>query len=147
MVRRKFADRADWRRVTRRRFSVSQRDTPGFTGYLTLLCIDEVLEPLYLVEGVLRVCVADRGFSWLQHFPVGTSYTLTTMFDARGSVVQWYIDICRGHGVDERRIPWFDDLYLDIVVTPEGRVQVLDAEELDEALHIGAISQEAYEFA
>ena len=147
MVRRKFADRADWRRVTGRRFSVSRHETAEFTGYLTLLCIDEVREPLYLEEGALRVCVADCGFSWLQHFPAGTNYTLTTMFDAQGGVVQWYIDICRSHGVDERGIPWFDDLYLDIVVTPGGRVQLLDAEELDEALHTGAISQEDYAFA
>ena len=147
MVKRKFADRADWRRVTGRRFSVSQRDTPEFCGYLTLLCIDEVLEPLYLEEPALRHCVADRGFSWLQHFPTDASYTLTTMFDAQGSVVQWYIDICRRHGVDERGIPWFDGLYLDVVVTPEGRVQPLDAEELEEALESAAICREDYEFA
>ena len=147
MVKRKFADRADWRRVTGRRFSVSQRDSTEFSGYLTLLCIDEVLEPLYLEEPALRLCVADRGFSWLQHFPTGTSYTLTTMFDAQGGVVQWYIDICRCHGVDERGIPWFDDLYLDVVVTPGGRVQLLDADELEEALARGAICREDYEFA
>ena len=147
MVRRKFADRADWRRVTGRRFSVSRHETAEFTGYLTLLCIDEVLEPLYLEEDGLRVCVADRGFSWLQHFPTDTGYTLTTMFDAQGNIVQWYIDICHCHGIDERGIPWFDDLYLDIVVTPEGRVQLLDAEELEEALASGAICREDYEFA
>jgi predicted RNA-binding protein associated with RNAse of E/G family len=81
--------------------------------------------------------LADAGFAWMTHFPHGAHHTVTTMYDAAGQVIQWYIDICRAHGVDEAGMPRFDHLYLDIVVYPDGRVVVLDEDELDAALVAG----------
>ncbi|WP_240620311.1 DUF402 domain-containing protein [Peribacillus acanthi] len=31
---------------------------------------------------------------WLQQFPWGKNHSVTTMLDANGDIVQWYIDIC-----------------------------------------------------
>lgn len=146
-MKRKSADRSWWRRVTRRRFSVTYIDTAEFTGYITLLNIDEVREPLTVRFKDRWLCVADQGFAWLQHFPKDTQYTLTTMFDAEGKIVEWYIDICKQHGIDEHGIPWYDDLYLDIVVVPPRETWIIDAEELDEALHQGKVSQAEYDLA
>lgn len=62
------------------------------------------------------------------------------MFDPDGRVVQWYIDICARHGVDARGVPWYDDLYLDIVVSPAGGRWLLDADELEAAVGAGVIT-------
>lgn len=146
MKRRSF-DRSDWTRVTASRFHVTYLETPEYTGYITLFAMDEVATPFYAQTAGEPTVLADSGFSWLQHFPRGARHTVTTMFDAMGKVVQWYIDICGGHGVDERGVPWFDDLYLDIVVTPAGQVALLDADELDQALRDGRISRRDHEAA
>lgn len=126
---------------------VQQIAGPAFSGSITLLIIDQCAEPFFVQLDGLPYCVVDTGYSWLQQFPSDTNHTVTTMFDADGTVVQWYIDICKRHGVDERGMPWFDDLYLDVVVAPHGTVALLDAEELESARRQGLVSLEDYNLA
>jgi predicted RNA-binding protein associated with RNAse of E/G family len=49
--------------------------------------------------------------------------------------------------VDERGVPWYEDLYLDIVVSPSGETLLLDVDELDEALRRQEITRGQYDFA
>lgn len=49
--------------------------------------------------------------------------------------------------MDERGVPWYDDLYLDIVVTPAGEVALLDDDESDQVLRDGCISRRDHEAA
>ncbi|WP_235863434.1 DUF402 domain-containing protein [Ureibacillus sinduriensis] len=108
--------------------------------------IEKVLKPLFVKNGVKEVCIINDGYSWLQHFPIGEKYSLTTMFDAEGAIVQSYIDICFEVGIEEN-IPWMDDLYLDIAVFPTGEVILMDADELDEALTHGVINKSMHDLA
>ena len=143
----KSADRPDWQRVVARRFVVQRIDSPNYRGYVTLLRLDEVREPFYVNFGQEQVCIADAGYDWVQHFPDGAPYVLLAAFNECGELVQWYIDIVEYTGVDESGVPWYADLYLDIVVSPTGETLLLDVEELDEALRRGRITQEQYDFA
>lgn len=140
MIKRRSAERLDWQRVTERRFTHTQMADPSFTGVVTLLCIDAVSEPLWIKTESQDFCIADAGYSWLQYFPSCENHAVTTMFDAHGQVIQWYIDIVKRHGLDAQGIPWWDDLYLDIIVTPDRKTAIIDQEELDEALQVGAIT-------
>jgi uncharacterized protein len=146
-MKRRSAERTDWAEITRRRFHSMHLDTPEFTGYRTLLLLDAVSTPFWTYLEAEPRCVADSGFAWLQHFPAGALHTVTTMFDQHGRLVQWYIDICAAQGIDERGVPWFDDLYLDIVVSPSGAHWLLDADELDSALGTGLISLADHDLA
>jgi uncharacterized protein len=146
-LKRKLADRLTWRRIVQKRFAVQYVDTEEFVGYVSLLCLDEVAEPLWLELAGQRVCVVDNGFTWLQQFPVGAYHAVTTIFDNEGSIVEWYIDICKQHGITPEGIPWYDDLYLDLGVFPSGQINVLDADELDDVLRREIISRADYELA
>jgi predicted RNA-binding protein associated with RNAse of E/G family len=55
------------------------------------------------------------------------------MYTPERQIAQWYIDVCAGHGVDHRGIPWHDDLYLDIIASGHDLVEVIDAADLDAA--------------
>lgn len=147
MLKRKYADRSDWNRVVERGYAQAFIEDDVFTGYITLLRIDKVTAPLFVKAGNQEVCIVDKGYTWLQQLPAGKAYAVTTMFNGAGEIVQWYIDICKATGVDEKQIPWFDDLYLDITVLPTGELFVLDADELEEALHRHAVSQDDYDHA
>ena len=83
---------------------------------------------------------------WLQQFPSDKNHSMTVIFDAKGDVVQWYVDICHCNGSDEDK-PWMDDLYLDLVLLPSGEIIELDADELEEALSQGIIDQSQYDLA
>jgi predicted RNA-binding protein associated with RNAse of E/G family len=51
------------------------------------------------------------------------------------------------NGLDEEtRIPYYDDLYTDITVVQKN-IEVLDEEELEEALNMGKISKAEYNIA
>ncbi|MGA5692669.1 DUF402 domain-containing protein [Cytobacillus pseudoceanisediminis] len=83
---------------------------------------------------------------WLQQFPLEKNHTVTTMFNANGEIVQWYIDICYKNSI-ENNIPWMDDLFLDIVLLPSGEIIEKDAEELEEAYKMGIIDRSLYDLA
>ena len=139
-MKRKFSDRANWRRVTRRSYSCVSVETKEFNGLLTFYRIHDLRDPLYKDYESKRLCLANRGYLWMQHFPKGEHYVVTTMFDDNGKVVQWYIDICKNQGLTDQKVPWFDDLYLDIVVLPSGEVYLMDEDELEDAYVAGEIS-------
>jgi predicted RNA-binding protein associated with RNAse of E/G family len=69
------------------------------------------------------------------------------MFDDQGEIVEWYIDVCKHQGVTDQGVPWFDDLYLDIVVLNNRSLFLLDEDELDEALTKGMITVKDYDMA
>lgn len=146
-MKKKSAARLHWPRVLARRFVVQRIDSDTYHGYVTLLRLDEVSEPLYVAFGQERVCIVDSGYDWVQHFPDGAPYVVLAAFDERGELVQWYIDIVEGTGVDESGVPWYNDLYLDIVVSPLGETLLLDEDELDEALRLGKVTSAQYDFA
>ncbi|MER3426030.1 MAG: hypothetical protein C4299_02320 [Thermoleophilia bacterium] len=61
--------------------------------------------------------------------------------------MQWYADVCLEHGVDEAGVPWYADLYLDVISLPGGGFIVIDADELEAALKAGEVSHELYDLA
>lgn len=146
-MKRKHSDRADWLRLIKKEFTLKYIKNEEFDGYVSIIEIEKVREPL--IKNMLgrEVCVVDDGYIWLQHVPADKHYALTTMYNSRKEIVQWYFDITKQNGVDEKGIPYFDDLYLDVVVLPTSEVLLLDEDELKEALDRNDINDEDYELA
>lgn len=146
-MKRKFATYPDWQHVLARGFSAIAVESPTFSGTVALLTFQSVGEQGWLDYPGGRLLIADDGYQWLQHFPPGAKHVITATFDAQGRFVYWYIDIVKEHGLDAEGIPWYDDLYLDIVILPDGTTHVLDADELDEALADSKITTEEWQIA
>ncbi|MGM0804170.1 MAG: DUF402 domain-containing protein [Bacillota bacterium] len=146
-MERKMANRPDWKRVTDRHFEVTHKENSCFNGNVTAIHLKQVSEPLIVNYKDHEVCIADSGYTWMQHFPKGEKYTITTVLDGNGKVVQFYIDMCIDHGVDENGIPWFDDLYLDIVILPDKELFLLDDNELMDAFNKGIIDEHQMKLA
>ncbi|MBN8191807.1 DUF402 domain-containing protein [Bacillus sp. NTK074B] len=146
MLKRKFGNRADWKRVTERKYAQTRLNTKEFQGCITLLNTVKVKEPLTTRYGDKDIYIVDNGYMWLQHFPRGKHHSLTTMFDASGEIVQWYIDVCLENGVDDG-VPWMDDLFLDIVVLPSGEILLLDEGELEQSFENRQITVSMYNVA
>ena len=142
-MKRKRGDRKEWQRVLRPQFEV--KEIAG--GVVTRLFVPQVLEPLWVTCCGEKVRIVDDGYTWLTFYPRGAHHILTTQFDADAQPVQWYVDIVDAHGMDEDGVPWHDDLYLDVVASPRGWVELLDADELVEALAAGAVIREQHDLA
>ncbi len=146
MLKRKYGDRSGWERILQRKFAQKFLNTQEFTGYITLLQTTQVSKPLTVNYGQKELCIVDNGYLWLQQFPSNKNHSVTTMFDQRGNVVQWYIDVCLCNGIDNER-PWMEDLFLDIILLPSGEMLVKDADELEDALCQGLIDKQLYDLA
>jgi predicted RNA-binding protein associated with RNAse of E/G family len=146
-MKRKFADRPDWERVIDKRFNLTYIEDKEYRGYLSITYIDKVREPLIVdIEGN-KLCLVNDGFIWTQYFPKGCNYALTTMFNEKREIVELYFDICNGNEIDSSGIPYYDDLYLDVVLMPSGEILLFDEDELKQALEDKKISKEQYDLA
>lgn len=134
--------RREWTQIRRRESVFAPVDSGGFRGHAGLMRILEVSEPF-----VRRVTLADAGYSWLQLAPAGGHWWLTVMYDPAGTLVQYYFDITWRNFVAESGEPMFEDLYLDVVMQPDGQLRLLDQDELDAARAAGAITADQYALA
>lgn len=146
-MKRTYADRPNWKRIEKKQFELTYIDDKDFKGYLSAILIQQVKAPLIInVLGKDRV-LADKNFTWMQFFPNDCNYALTTMANEEGKVVQWYFDICTGNKVSPLGMPYYDDLYLDVVLLPSGETLLLDEDELEEALNEKKITKEQFDLA
>ena len=140
--------RTDWKRITKRRYvSRGEADIFGSAGQISLTLIDEVTGPLTVHYHSRAVLIADAGYSWFQAAVPGARWWLTAMFDECDRLIQIYFDITGGSRFEDPENPTFEALYLAIVVSADGSIEVVDRDELDEALLCGAITASQHRVA
>lgn len=115
-------------------------DEDFFKGYACFLKLQNIENPLIVNNGRETVCIRDNDYEWIEVYPENGKYAITIMFDDNNNLIEWYFDISKNIGV-ENGIPYEDDLYLDMVITPNGEKIVIDEEELLEARDKGDITQ------
>ncbi len=106
--------------------SIKEKD---FSGDIYLNEFVKMSSPAFLENSL---CVRDNNYKWLQFYDDTSKICLTTIYDEKNEIVEWYFDIAREIG-KENDVPYEDDLYLDVVLKPNGEVTLLDEDELKEA--------------
>lgn len=64
MLKRRYGNRSEWKRVTDREYVQSFIDTEIFKGYVTLLKINKVTAPLYVEYGDEKICIVDDDYGF-----------------------------------------------------------------------------------
>lgn len=134
MLKRKTMRREEWSGIEKRRYAVLPFEQDDVRGRMGLLYMDEVRVPFSVSVGGMRRTIVHTGYSWLQIAPENRNFWMTVMFDDAGQPIECYVDITLENYLPENADAWFIDLFLDIVLEPNGRAAVLDADELDAAL-------------
>ena len=119
-------------------------DDEEFKGNISLLTIKKVKKEWRI--DVEQRCILANNYNWLEIYPDGKNFCITTMFDENDNIAEWYFDIAREIGEDNG-MPYEDDLYLDVVIVPDGRIHILDEDELKSAYDRKEVSKEEYEMA
>ncbi|GKU27442.1 DUF402 domain-containing protein [Clostridium folliculivorans] len=147
MIKEKYANKPGWTRVLKRKFTTRYFKNDDFEGYVSVTRIEKVREPL--IKNMLGkdYCLVDDGYIWLEIVPFKGNYCMTTMYDSNKEIVQWYFDITRKKGLTDEGIPFFEDLFLDVVVLPDSNVLLLDENELKDAFDKGEITQQEFDMA
>ena len=92
--------------------------------------------------------LVDDGYMLIEITPKDSNFNIRVFFDEERNILQRYIDISKSTGFDsEMGAPYYDDLFLDIIIGKTGDIRVLDEDELEEALTLGVISKDEFDFA
>ena len=143
----KTLSRADWPRVIKRKYAQMSISGDGFSGQASLILMEEITAPLVKCYDNLPLTIVDRGYYWLQLAPRDKTYWLTVMMDAAGNIISYYFDITDRNVLCDDGDSYFYDLYLDVVLLPDGSLYLLDEDELLEALQGGVISRRQFDMA
>ncbi|MDQ8738365.1 DUF402 domain-containing protein [Paenibacillus sp. LHD-38] len=119
-----------------------------FTGHVTLVVFNKVKEPIsFKLADHDDFNIVANGFMWLQYFPSNAHHTITAVINEKREIVQWYFEITLANDLTKDGMPYFDDLFLDVVVLPNKEIFVLDEDELLNALKNEKISEDDYRLA
>ena len=132
--------RTDWTRITKRRYVSREYCIGSRRARESLILLDEVASPLIVSSAGKQVKIVEKDYSWLQIAEECQKWWLTSMFDERGELLQLYFDLTAGNLFDDTDNPRFRDMYLDIIMDTDGKIHILDKDELSEALARGEIT-------
>ena len=91
-----------------------------------------------------EIIVADNGYKWLVISPKHENYVITMYMDNKMKPILWYIDIIDEKGTDRDGVFYYNDMFLDIIVSSTFQIVEDDRDELEMALKQGIISNEQY---
>lgn len=137
----------EWKCIKAKKLLGQTIDTDVFKGYIGLIEIEEVSEKQIWKFNGEDIVVCDKGLKWLSILPQNDYYCITAMMNEKNDILLWYIDMIAAQGTDVDGIPYIDDLYLDLVVYPDGTIVVDDMDELEDALAKNDITHEQFELA
>lgn len=135
--------RDEWRGISQKSFCQASFETRELSGTAGLLRIERADRPLFV--GPERLCVVGAGVTWLEVAPQDGYWFITSMFDPAGRLFEYYVDLTDGTHQDEAGNVWFDDLFLDVIMTRGQEPRLEDQDELEQALREGLITRVQYE--
>ena len=145
-MRKKYTSKTYMRGVSDWDLVVQKRKQEDY--YLTIKRINEINEPFIVKESGKDIVYIDNNYYIIEFTPLNKFYNARVFLDKDADVIGYYFDISRGNGVEEN-IPYYDDLYLDIIYSPANNnfISIDDEDELLEALTTGKITTEEFKLA
>ena len=141
-LKRRYVDKYVGNRANANLKSISVSDD-YFSGDIYYYKFIDVKDKILIPNGK---CIMDNNYKWLEFYDYSSKSKLTAIYDENDKIIEWYFDIAREIGKDNG-IPYEDDLYLDVVVTPSGDIILLDEDELKEAFNRREMTEEEFENA
>lgn len=146
-MKRKYINKVSWSRILEGKSILINDFTARFEGYAAAIFIEKAHQPLMCEIENHKIPLCADGYTWIQRLPLSKNYAISTMFDENDNIIQWYIDITKLNSIDIYNEPFYDDLYLDVVIFPNGDTFLLDEDELQEALDCGKITKTDFDLA
>lgn len=121
-------------------------------SYLTIKDIKEVTKPSSAYINGEKVKKIDRNYKMIEYTPLDKNYNVRLHVNDKNEILEYYFDITYGNEI-KNGIPYYNDLYLDViyyqeVATKDGKyIHLDDRNDLEDALKEGKISKEQYDLA
>lgn len=145
-MRKKYISKTYLRGVSDWDFFMQKRKLENY--YVSIKRINEIDQPFVVDISAQSIVFIDNGYYIVEFTPLDQFYNVRVFLDRNADVIGYYFDISRGNGV-EKNIPYYDDLYLDIIYCPANNdfTVIDDEDELIDALNAGKITREEFDLA
>ena len=143
-VKKKDMKKSNWSRCLEKEYSYKKFEFEKFKGIVSISKLKKLTGPLTVHYDFGDVLIADDNYTHLQFAFENENFWLTAMYDNNDNLIELYFDITNGNYFDEESNPYFYDIFLDIVVTREEKIYIVDKDELKAALDEGTISIDDY---
>ena len=147
MLKIKNISRDNWPRVLKKELTYKSIEVDGAKAEISLIKFLKITEPLVKRYKNISIKLVEEGFYWLQIGVENKNYWITVMFNDKEEIIQFYFDITKKNYILGNGKSYFYDLYLDVVVMPDGYYYLLDEDELKEALDKNEISKADFNMA
>lgn len=139
----KYVDKRGWKRAISSTYKEVKMTLDNDSWIVGMLTVDKVRNPLHVNILDQKVCVLDNGFKWMTLLPENQKFSMTVMYNTKLEVMQYYFDI-NEKNIAELGEARRKDLYLDVLVLPDGRCELVDEDDLERALSNGRIDKKKY---
>ena len=110
--------------------------------YISVKKLISVREKFIINSGL---CVMDDGYYIFEVVPKNYNYAMRLFLNEKKEPLEYYFDICKNNRIDTiSKVPCYDDLYLAITYL-DGKINILDENELLEAYGNGDIARDDFE--
>lgn len=140
-MKRKFVSRTYLRDVSKYQIKMYYDEDDYYISVKKLIKVNEK----FIINDLL--CVMDDNYYVFEVVPKVGNYAMRLFLDDKRNPLEYYFDIFKNSGIDkDTGVFYYDDLYLDVTYCM-GKTNILDMDELDEALKEKDITEDDYNFA
>ncbi len=143
-IKKKDMKKTGWKRCIEKYYNYKEFEFDGLSGIVSLSYLQKLEAPLTIHYDFGDVMIADNNYKHLQFAFRNENFWLTAMYDNKNNLIELYFDITNGNYFDDLSNPYFYDIFLDIVVTKDRQIHIVDEDELDMALSENVIDLEKY---
>lgn len=118
-----------------------------YKGYLAVVNIEKVYYKLYVDYDDSNKCLIDDGYTCISFLPTDEYWCCSVIYNKENQIVEWYFDITYKNKKELEDAPYFNDMYLDIAVSPNFKISILDEDEILDALNNNLITKKEYDIA
>lgn len=118
-----------------------------FTGWAALNYLTDGRYLIWDMQKAGKIPVAGEGMCWLTLIPDNQSRSILVIFTKERRISCLYVDVIEEIEFYNDGLLGFVDKYLDVIITPQGDVNVVDRDELDEAYNSGELTEQQYKDA
>lgn len=109
--------------------------------------VKEIVETNPKFVAMDGVCLIDNGYFIVEVVPKNENYAMRVFLNENKQPIEYYFDVSLENGLDkETKIPYFHDLYVDVIVYKD-KIRVVDENELEEAFQNEDITKQQHDLA
>ena len=145
-MRKKLVSKTYMREVTDYEMVIINKESNNY--HLCIKKVNKINPPFILRQFDKDIIHIDNGYYIVEYTSTDKLYNARVFIDSDKKIIDYYFDISSENGLEDK-IPYYDDLYLDVLYYPNQNnlIEYDDMDELEDAFKENKITKEQFDQA